>query len=92
MSSTLNKDTDAQILELTQRLAEVTVERDQLRQQDPERYEERIVELHSVIAELSRKLESGKDDIIPEESEVEEEEEEGSYVTDSCLEEVRDLC
>ena len=82
-------DTDVQIMELTQRLAQVTVERDQLRQQDPERYEERIVELHSVIAELSRKLELGKDDVIPEESEVEEEEEEneeeGSYVSDSCL-------
>ena len=81
-------DTDVQIMELTQRLAQVTVERDQLRQQDPERYEERIVELHSVIAELSRKLELGKDDVIPEESEVEEEEdEEGSYVSDSCLDE-----
>ena len=73
-------------MELTQRLAQVTVERDQLRQQDPERYEERIVELHSVIAELSRKLELGKDDVIPEESEVEDEEE-GSYVSDSCLDE-----
>ena len=78
-------------MELTQRLAQVTVERDQLRQQDPERYEERIVELHSVIAELSRKLELGKDDVIPEESEIEEEEDdneeenEGSYVSDSCL-------
>ena len=30
------------------------------------------MELHSVIAELSRKLELGKDDVIPEESEIEE--------------------
>ena len=39
------KDTesqDVQIIELTQRLAQVTAERDQLRHQDPERYEERI--------------------------------------------------
>ena len=40
------KDTEAaqdvQIIELTQRLAQVTAERDQLRHQDPERYEERI--------------------------------------------------
>ena len=81
MSSTCLKDTpqdaaaivqDAQIVELTQRLAQVTAERDQLRHQDPDRYEERIVELHSVIAELSRKLELGKDDVIPEESEIEE--------------------
>ena len=47
-----------------------------------------LVELHSVIAELSRKLESGKDDIIPEESEIEEGAE--SYVTDSCLEDNED--
>ena len=46
------------------------------------------VELHSVIAELSRKLESGKDDIIPEESEIEEGAE--SYATDSCLEDNED--
>ena len=81
MSSTCLKDTpqdaaaivqDAQIVELTQRLAQVTAERDHLRHQDPDRYEERIVELHSVIAELSRKLELGKDDVIPEESEIEE--------------------
>ena len=50
-----------------------------------QRYEERIVELHSVIAELSRKLDTGKDDVIPEESEVEE-----AYATDSCLEEDED--
>ena len=35
------------------------------------RYEERIVELHSVIAELSRKLEDERDDVIREESEYE---------------------
>lgn len=75
-------------------MAQVTAERDQLKHQHGDddhdqdwetqcqRYEERIVELHSVIAELSRKLDVGKNDVIPEESEVEE-----SYVTDSCLEE-----
>ena len=35
-----------------------------------QRYEEQIVELHSVIAELSRKLEVEQDDIIPEETET----------------------
>ena len=40
------------------------------------RYEERIVELHSVIAELSRKLEDERDDVIREESEYEAGEEE----------------
>lgn len=35
-----------------------------------QRYEEQIVELHSVIAELSRKLEVERDDIIPEETET----------------------
>ena len=35
-----------------------------------QRYEEQIVELHSVIAELSRKLEVDQDDIIPEETET----------------------
>ncbi len=44
-----------------------------------QRYEERIVELHSVIAELSKKLEVDRGDTIPEESEC--------YATDSCLEE-----
>ena len=47
-----------------------------------QKYEERIVELHSVIAELSRKLED-TNDVIKEESEFEE----ASVVTDSCLEE-----
>ena len=47
-----------------------------------QKYEERIVELHSVIAELSRKLED-TNDVIREESEFEE----TSVVTDSCLEE-----
>lgn len=85
---------------MTQRLAQVTNERDQLRDRkrnddaDPgedqdwefqcQRYEERIVELHSVIAELSRKLDTGRDDVILEESEADENQ---SYVTDSCLEE-----
>jgi chromosome segregation ATPase len=36
------------------------------------RYEERIVELHSVIAELSRKLDDERDDVIREESEYEQ--------------------
>ena len=88
--------TDAEIMELSQRLAQVTAERDQLKlghhdqdhDQDWEaqcqRYEERIVELHSVIAELSRKLETGKDDVIPEESEVDE-------TLDSCIEEEEEL-
>ena len=55
-----------------------------------QRYEERIVELHSVIAELSRKLDDQQDDVIREESEFEEEEEEShllenrSIVSDSC--------
>lgn len=85
---------DKQIVALSQRLAQVTAERDQLKYQHGDhdqdwqtqcqRYEERIVELHSVIAELSRKLDHGKNDVIPEESEVEDDK---SYVTDSCLEE-----
>lgn len=54
-----------------------------------QRYEERIVELHSVIAELSRKLDDQQDDVIREESEFEEEEsnagdENRSIVSDSC--------
>ena len=60
-----------------------------------QRYEERIVELHSVIAELSRKLEDQRDDVIrEEESELEEtgsqmfnEEEEPGFVSDSCPDE-----
>ena len=46
-----------------------------------QKYEERIVELHSVIAELTRKLEE-TNDVIREESEVDE----TSIVTDSCVE------
>ena len=46
-----------------------------------QKYEERIVELHSVIAELTRKLEDSND-VIREESEFDE----TSVVTDSCLE------
>ena len=54
-----------------------------------QRYEERIVELHSVIAELSRKLDDRQDGVIREESEFEEEEEDEinenrSIVSDSC--------
>ncbi|TRY69370.1 hypothetical protein TCAL_03782 [Tigriopus californicus] len=48
-----------------------------------QRYEERMVELHSVIAELTRKLQSQEDDVIREESEFEDTQ---SIVTDSCAE------
>ena len=89
---------------LTQKLDEVSVERDMLQTRtepntpasprinqsmtpvspDPvqggnpweiqcQRYEERIVELHSVIAELTRKLDEQRDDVIREESEFEAE-------------------
>ena len=44
-----------------------------------QRYEEQIVELHSVIAELSRKLEVEQDDIIPEETETSGEDFDESY-------------
>ena len=73
-------------MELSQRLAQVTAERDHLKESQEtsedqsssqcQKYEERIVELHSVIAEMSRKLDNAKD-VIVEESEV----------TDSCIEE-----
>ena len=62
-------DNSQNIAGLSQRLAQVTAERDQLRNQKDhdqdwesqcQRYEERMVELHSVIAELSRKLDIGK--------------------------------
>lgn len=46
-----------------------------------QRYEERMVELHSVIAELTRKLQSQEEDVIREESEFEDTQ---SIVTDSC--------
>ena len=63
-------DNSKNIAEVSQRLAQVTAERDQLRNQKDhdqdweaqcQRYEERMVELHSVIAELSRKLDIGKE-------------------------------
>ena len=66
-------------------MARVTAERDHLKESQEtsedqnsqcQKYEERIVELHSVIAEMSRKLDNAKD-VIVEESEV----------TDSCIEE-----
>ena len=44
-----------------------------------QRYEEQIVELHSVIAELSRKLEVEQNDIIPEETETSGEDFDESY-------------
>ena len=52
-----------------------------------QRYEERIIELHSVIAELSRKMEESKDDVIKEESEVESNLDNQSIVTDSFVDE-----
>ncbi len=60
-----------------------------------QRYEDRIVELHSVIAELTRKLDDQRDDVIKEESELEEEEDEdteerqndASFISDSCVDE-----
>ncbi len=80
---------------LTTALREVTAERDSLlkdRDSPPsslsemqsQRYEDRIVELHSVIAELSRKLDDEREDRIREESEWEEgaEEAEGRAVCD----------
>ena len=109
-SSQLNNKDDTKIAELSQRLAQVTLERDQLKtmqedsrqnaedsEQNPfenyesqcQKYEERIVELHSVIAELSRKLDTDKNGVIPEESEIEEDNK--SYVTDSCLEDENEV-
>ncbi len=59
-----------------------------------QRQEERIVELHSVIAELSRKLESREENVIREESDefdeaAEDEVADGQedVATDSCVEE-----
>ena len=52
-----------------------------------QRQEERIIELHSVIAELSRKMEETRDDMIKEESEVESNLDNQSIVTDSFVDE-----
>lgn len=54
-----------------------------------QRYEERIVELHSVIAELTRKLDDQNDDVIKEEdSEYESNlDETQSFISDSCPDE-----
>ena len=52
-----------------------------------QRYEERIIELHSVIAELSKKMEESKDDVIKEESECESNIDNQSIVTDSFVDE-----
>merc|ERR1719166_592186 len=52
-----------------------------------QRQEERIIELHSVIAELSRKMEDTKDDVIKEESEYESNIDNQSVVTDSFIDE-----
>ena len=51
-----------------------------------QRYEERIIELHSVIAEHSRKMEETRDDMIKEESEVESNLDNQNIVTDSFVE------
>merc|ERR1719270_3221467 len=52
-----------------------------------QRYEERIIELHSVIAELSKKMEDTKDDVIKEESGYESNIDNQSVVTDSFIDE-----
>ena len=93
------------IMDLTNRLDQVTAERDHLQQtvkiiqssnnkkEDNRweaqclRYEERIIELHSVIAELSKKMEETKDDVIKEESEYESNVDNQSIVTDSFVDE-----
>jgi len=96
----------SQIMELSDQLSQVTVERDQLEQRvkliessrnktqennrwesQCQRYEERIIELHSVIAELSKKMEESKDDVIKEESECESNIDNQSIVTDSFVDE-----
>merc|ERR1719474_552803 len=94
-------------MDLTNRLNEVTAERDHLQQAvkiiessknkkddnrweaQCQRYEERIIELHSVIAELSKKMEEEKDDVIKEESECDESqvEDSASIATDSFIDE-----
>ena len=86
------------LMDLAGRLAAVTAERDQLRggpggrgdhrwEVQCQRYEERITELHSVIAELSRKMEECEEDVIKEESEGESCLDTHSITTDSCMEE-----
>ena len=92
-------------MDLTNRLNEVTAERDHLQQAvkiiessknkkddnrweaQCQRYEERIIELHSVIAELSKKMEEEKDDMIKEESEYESNVDNHSIATDSFIDE-----
>lgn len=66
-----------EILDLTSRLHTVTQERDvleraaaQAEQTIAQQYEERLTELHSVIAELSRKLERQRTLVITEEEDV----------------------
>jgi len=94
-----------QIMDLANKLDEVTAERDHLEQTvkiiessknkkednrweaQCQRYEERIIELHSVIAELSKKMEDSKDDVIKEESEYESNIDNQSVVTDSFIDE-----
>ncbi len=93
-----------EIERLTDRLAKVTAEKERLVrnggdecdddetsswEEQCQRYEEKIVELHSVIAELTRKLGGDGDDVIREESEFEEEEEE-SNVSDSYVDDEDD--
>lgn len=66
-----------EILELTSRLHAVTQERDvlecavsQAESAVAQQYEERLTELHSVIAELSRKVERQRTLVITEEEDV----------------------
>ncbi|XP_046688739.1 colorectal mutant cancer protein isoform X2 [Homalodisca vitripennis] len=69
-----------EILELTSRLHAVTQERDvleravaQAENSVAQQYEERLTELHSVIAELSRKMERQRTLVIAEEEDVQSE-------------------
>ena len=61
-----------------------------------QRYEDRIVELHSVIAELTRKLDDQRDDVIREESEFDEEEvnekDEEEHIVDDTQSFISDSC
>ena len=52
-----------------------------------QRYEERIIELHSVIAELSKKMAEENDEVIKEESEYESNVDNQSIATDSFVDE-----
>ena len=87
--SSLQRDLES----LSSRLEEVTVERDRLLMEAGDAtaaHEDKIVELHSVIAELSRKLEDQREDMIREESEFDEEEEEEGMMREVSFEEEDD--